>query len=91
MRKAVTMAENKAACRLCQSDRNQRPSLTYETHENEQHIQIRIPLRQPLFIKLLRNFVISGPNVRVDTARYICGFIMGWTGVGAGEGIVSNR
>ena len=61
-------------------------SADHETYEDEQHIQICIPLRQPLFIKLLRNFVISRPNFCVDTTGYICGFIVGRTGVRTGRG-----
>jgi len=54
-------------------------TLNHETHKNEKPVQIRVPLFQPLFVELLRNFVISGPNIGMDTTRYICGFIMGWT------------
>ena len=61
-------------------------SSDHEAHKDKQHIQISIPLGQSLFIKLLRDFVISRPNVRVDTTRYVCGFIMGWTGIGANGG-----
>ena len=57
-----------------------------DTHEDKQHIQIPVPLRQFLFIKLLGNFVICGPDIRVDTTRNIRGFIMGRGGVRAGRG-----
>jgi len=59
-------------------------SSDHETHEDEEYIKIVTPLLQPLFVKLLRNLIVSGPNPRVHALGYSGRFIMGWTGVRAG-------
>ena len=60
-------------------------SSDHETHEDEEHIQIVIPLLQPLFVKLLRNFIVSGPNLRVHALGVPAGSC--WAGPGTGRGV----
>ena len=76
-RKAVTMAENNAACGSCVSPIWVDERLDHGTHEYEEGILILIPSLKPFFIKFLRDLVIGGPNPRMYTLRYGGSFMAG--------------